>query len=223
MADIPYASEIQSFVMIVIIDLVMSGDNAIIIGMAAANLPPHLRRRAIVFGVVGATVLRIVFAAMVVQLLAIIGLTLAGGLLLLWVCWRMWRELRQAHKAKQAGEAEAAGAAGPSAAKAMARMPATTLRRAFVNIIVADVSMSLDNVLAVAGAARDHVGMLVFGLVLSIALMAVAANYIARLLDRYHWIAYLGLAIVAYVAVDMIWRGSFEIHEELNNVLAAPQ
>ncbi len=186
--------------MIIVIDIVMSGDNAIIIGMAAAGLPPELRRRAIVYGIAGAAVIRILFAATVLHLLAIIGLTLAGGLLLAWVCWRMWRDLRDRSAPAVDGD-RAAGDAKPT----------KTLRGAMINIIVADVSMSLDNVLAVAGAARDHVGMLVFGLVLSIALMAVAANYIAGLLERHKWIAYVGLVIIGYVAVDMIWRGTDEI------------
>ncbi len=186
--------------MIIVIDIVMSGDNAIIIGMAAAGLPPELRRRAIVYGIAGAAVIRILFAATVLQLLAIIGLTLAGGLLLAWVCWRMWRDLRDL-SAPAVNGGRTAGDAKPT----------KTLRGAMINIIVADVSMSLDYVLAVAGAARDHVGMLVFGLVLSIALMAVAANYIAGLLERHKWIAYVGLVIIGYVAVDMIWRGTDEI------------
>ena len=192
---------------IIAIDIVMSGDNAIIIGMAAAGLEPELRHRAIIYGIAGATVLRILFAAVAFQLLAIIGLTLAGGLLLAWVCWRMWRDLRK----PLAAVADEARQDGDPAAQNV--RPTKTLRGAMINIIVADVSMSLDNVLAVAGAARDHMGMLVFGLVLSIALMAVAANYIAGLLERHKWIAYVGLVIIVYVAVDMIWRGSDEIRD----------
>jgi YjbE family integral membrane protein len=192
-------SELQAFLSIVAIDIVMSGDNAIIIGMAAAGLPGHLRRRAIVIGIMAATVLRIAFAAVTVQLLQIVGLTLAGGLLLLWVCWKMWRELRS-------------GGHEPAPDAANARPAGTrSFRQALTMIVMADVSMSLDNVLAVAGAARDHVGILVFGLVLSIALMGVAANYVARLLARHHWIAYVGLLIVAYVAGQMIWDGSHEV------------
>ncbi len=191
--------------MIIVIDIVMSGDNAIIIGMAAAGLPPELRRRAIVYGIAGAAVIRILFAATVLYLLEIIGLTLAGGLLLVWVCWRMWRDLRDLSAARLK---DAPLNGDPAAHKVR---PTKTLRGAMINIIVADVSMSLDNVLAVAGAARDHLGMLVFGLVLSIALMAVAANYIAGMLERHKWIAYVGLVIIAYVAGDMIWRGTDEI------------
>jgi len=190
---------------IIAIDIVMSGDNAIIIGMAAAGLEPELRRRAIIYGIAGATVLRILFAAVTFQLLAIIGLTLAGGLLLAWVCWRMWRDLRN----PSPSVADDARQDGVPAAQNV--RPTKTLRSAMINIIVADVSMSLDNILAVAGAAGDHLGMLVFGLVLSIALMGLAATYIARLLERHKWIAYIGLVIVGYVAVDMIWRGTDEI------------
>ena len=194
---------------IIAIDIVMSGDNAIIIGMAAAGLEPELRRRAIVYGIAGAAVLRILFAVAVLHLLDILGLTLAGGLLLAWVCWRMWRDLRNPsapipNEARQDGD--------PAARNVR---PTKTLRGAMINIIVADVSMSLDNVLAVAGAARDHMGMLVFGLVLSIALMAVAANYIAGLLERHKWIAYVGLVIIVYVAGDMIWRGTHEIQTKV--------
>jgi YjbE family integral membrane protein len=201
--------EVTAFLMVVVIDLVMSGDNAIIIGMAANSLPKDLRRKAIIYGIMGATVLRIAFAATAVQLLQIIGLTLAGGLLLVWVCWRMWRELR---KGKTLAEMEAEAAANPEGAAAQTP---TTMRSALLNIIIADVSMSLDNVLAVAGAARDHMNILIFGLVLSIALMAVASTYIANLLDRYPWISYIGLAIILYVAGDMIWRGGFEVQSVL--------
>ncbi len=190
---------------IIAIDIVMSGDNAIIIGMAAAGLEPELRRRAIIYGIAGATVLRILFAAVAFQLLAIIGLTLAGGLLLAWVCWRMWRDLRNP-SVPMPDDARQDG--GPATRNVR---PTKTLRGAMINIIVADVSMSLDNILAVAGAAGDHLGLLIFGLILSIALMGVAATYIARLLERHMWIAYIGLVIVGYVAVDMIWRGTAEI------------
>ncbi len=194
--------DLQAFVSVIVIDLVMSGDNAIIIGLAAAGLAPRLKRRAIFYGIVGATVLRIFFASITFQLLSIIGLLLAGGILLLWVAYKMWREIR-------AGLTELPEAAG---AEAEAAAQGKTLRSAIISIVIADVSMSLDNVLAVAGAAHDHPGMLVFGLVLSIALMACAANMVANLLEKYHWLAYAGLAVVAYVALDMIWRGGHEVY-----------
>ncbi len=188
---------VVAFVQVVLIDLVMSGDNAIIIGLAVAGLPAENRTRIIFWGVVGATVLRMGFAAVTTELLEILGLTLAGGLLLLWVAWRMFRELR----AK--GRPENGNAAGVAAPK--------TPRQAMLQIIAADVSMSLDNVLAVAGAARDHEVVLWIGLGLSVVLMAVAANFIARILDRYHWVAWIGFAIILYVAGDMIWDGTHEV------------
>ncbi len=195
--------------MIIVIDVVMSGDNAIVIGMAVAGLPVAIRHRAIVIGIAGAALLRVAFALTAVQLLAIIGLTLAGGLLLLWVSYRMWREIAEGREARR-NHAEAQ--------HVEAKKPVKTLRQALVLIIVADVSMSLDNVLAVAGAARGHEAMLIFGLTLSIVLMAVASNYIARLLERYHWIAYVGLAIVAFVAFQMIWRGTVEVGGAIQRV-----
>jgi YjbE family integral membrane protein len=183
---------------VVLIDLVMSGDNAIIIGMAVAGLPRESRGRIIFWGVAGATVLRLGFALLATQLLQIIGLTLAGGLLLLWVAWRMFRELRL--KGRHKGRELDAAPARPK-----------TAGQAMLQIIAADLSMSLDNVLAVAGAARDHRTVLWLGLALSVLLMALASNLIARLLDRHHWVAWLGFAIVVYVALDMIWAGSHEV------------
>jgi YjbE family integral membrane protein len=189
---------LMTLLQVVMIDLVMSGDNAIIIGMAVAGLPKENRGRIIFWGIAGATVLRIGFALLTTQLLQIVGLTLAGGLLLLWVAWRMYRELRlSAHKETS----EIGGAA--KAPKSM--------RQAMLQIIAADVSMSLDNVLAVAGAARDHQNVLWFGLALSVLLMAVASNFIAKILDRYHWVAWIGFAIILYVAGDMIWDGTHEV------------
>ncbi|MBO89346.1 MAG: hypothetical protein CMP14_07485 [Rickettsiales bacterium] len=198
------ASQASAFIQIVLIDIVMSGDNAIIIGMAAAGLPPELRKKAIFWGIIGATVLRIFFAVIVVQLLAIIGIKVVGGLLLLWVCWRMWQEIRAGVTVEDMErEADEKAQKGPP----------KTMRMAMINIIVADATMSLDNVLAVAGAARDHLEMLIFGLVLSIALMALTANFIAKLLEKHSWLGYLGLAIIAYVAVQMLWQGSAEVYQ----------
>jgi YjbE family integral membrane protein len=191
---------------VILIDLVLAGDNAIVIGLAAAGLPKEQRSRAILIGIGAATLLRIVFAGLTTQLLQIVGLLLAGGLLLLWVCWKMWRELRaQAHHSVDDIEALANDE----------RAPRKTLAQATWQIIIADVSMSLDNVLAVAGAAREHPWVLVFGLLLSIAMMGVAASFIARLLQRHRWIAYVGLAVILYVAGDMIYRGFMEVQPQI--------
>jgi YjbE family integral membrane protein len=191
--------DLVAFVQIVLIDLTLSGDNAIIIGLAAAGLPAAQRRRAIAIGIVAATLLRVAFASVTYVLLEIVGLTLAGGILLLWVTHKMWRETRTG--ATSSHETSAEGDAPPP----------KSLRSAIISILVADVTMSLDNVLAVAGAAHGYPGMLIFGLALSIALMAVAANLVANLLERHRWLAYLGVAVVAYVALDMIWRGTSEV------------
>lgn len=195
------AAELSAFAQVILIDVILSGDNAIVIGMAVAGLPVAQRNKIIVYGILAATVLRILFASVAVQLLQIIGLTLAGGILLLWVAWKMWRELRaQAKAAKEGENGEVKEKPAPK-----------TQREAVMQIIVADLSMSIDNVLAVAGAAREHPYILGFGLVLSIALMAVASKAIARLLDRFHWIAYIGLIIIAYVALKMIWDGGLQV------------
>lgn len=201
---------------VIMIDLVLAGDNAIVIGLAAAGLPKEQRARAILIGIIAATVLRIGFAAATTQLLQIVGLLLAGGILLLWVCWKMWRELRE-QAAHDEAIAEAVMDADPTtepSPQAVARQP-KTFRAAFIQILIADLSMSLDNVLAVAGAAREHPAILVFGLLLSIALMGVAASYIARLLHKYRWIGYIGLAIVLYVALHMMWQGHQDIIRDL--------
>jgi YjbE family integral membrane protein len=188
---------------VVMIDLVLAGDNAIVIGLAASGLEAKLRGRAILIGIIAATVLRVVFAAFTIELLEIVGLLLAGGVLLLWVCWKMWRELRNSRPATSA-EVASGGILAPK-----------TLWQAAWQIIVADVSMSLDNVLAVAGAAREHPPALVFGLALSIVMMGVAASLIARLLERHRWITYIGLAVILYVAGDMIYRGFLEVRPYL--------
>lgn len=209
--DIFTAAGLTALMQVIAIDLVLAGDNAVVIGLAAAGLPKEQRNKAILIGIVAATVLRIAFASVTVQLLEIIGLLLVGGLLLLWVSWKMWRELRTSHAESQAAQ-EALANEDLDASGAIAEAaPRKTLRQAATQIIIADVSMSLDNVLAVAGAARDHPTVLIVGLVLSIALMGFAASFIARLLDRYRWIAYVGLLIILYVALDMIYRGSQEI------------
>ncbi|WP_119460072.1 TerC family protein [Rhodospirillaceae bacterium SYSU D60014] len=203
---------ISAFLQVIMIDLVLAGDNAIVIGLAAAGLPKEQRAKAILLGIIAATVLRIGFAAATTQLLQIVGLLLAGGILLLWVCWKMWRELREsAHEEQQAEEALANKDLNADGSIAGGAAPRKTLAQAAWQIIIADVSMSLDNVLAVAGAAREHPWVLVFGLGLSIALMGIAASFIARLLQRHRWIAYVGLAVILYVALEMIYRGTLEV------------
>lgn len=199
-------TDLSALVSVIIIDIVLAGDNAIVVGMAAAGLPPQTRRRVIVVGIAAATLLRIVFASVTVQLLAIIGLTLAGGLLLLWVAWKMYRDIRDGH-------------ISPDPLPADGLLPVDvppqrtkTMGHAMLQIVVADVSMSLDNVIAVAGIAHESPRwILVVGLVLSVALMGVAATYIARLLERFPWISWVGLGIITFVALRMIWDGSAEI------------
>lgn len=186
-------SALVAFVQVLTIDVMLAGDNAIVVGALAAGLPAAERRRVIMIGIGAALVLRIGFALAVAQLLQIVGLVLAGGLLLLWVAWRMWRELRRAGSEEAADHADIA--------------PARSFAGAAWAVAVADVSMSLDNVLAVAGAAREHPGILVVGLLLSVALMGIAANILARYIERYRWLAYLGLAVILYVAAKMVWEG----------------
>jgi YjbE family integral membrane protein len=189
-----------AFVQVLLIDLVLAGDNAIVVGALAAGLPPDQRRKVILIGVIAALVLRIAFALAVTQLLQIVGLILAGGLLLLWVAWKMWRELRTGH-GESPGSEEIVGDedSGLGAAKSFAG--------AAWGVAIADISMSLDNVLAVAGAAREHPGILIVGLVFAVLLMGIAANLIARYIERYRWIGYVGLIVILWVALKMIWDG----------------
>ena len=211
MSEIFSADVLTAFLQVVMIDLVLAGDNAIVIGLAAAGLPKEQRNKAILIGIVAATALRIVFAGLTTQLLQIVGLLLAGGILLLWVCWKMWRELRSTHAQRRAKDDREGPLKGPSRPA-----PRKTFAEAAWQIVIADVSMSLDNVLAVAGAAREHPIVLVFGLVLSIALMGLAASFIARLLQRHRWIAYVGLAVILYVALEMVYRGWLEVYPVIN-------
>jgi len=189
---------------VIIIDVVLAGDNAIIVGLAASRVKEELRSKVILWGIGGAVVLRIIFAALTTQLLAIVGLLLAGGLLLLWVCWKMYRELT--HKGeKRVGSHGVAVVSGKPVERTM------SFRAAVTQIIIADVSMSLDNVLAVAGAAKGDPTVLVIGLAIGVVLMAVAANYIADILSRYPWITWIGLLVILYVALDMVFDGFREI------------
>ena len=199
MDQISLTHDLAALAQVILIDVTLAGDNAIVVGMAVAGLPDRQKRPAIILGILGATVIRIALGAIALQLLAVIGLLLAGGLLLLWVCWKMFRELRQAH-----------GHAGANVAQRK------TLRQAMTQIILADLSMSLDNVLAVAGAANGSTWVLGLGLLLSVVLMGVAANLLARVLERMRWLAWAGLLIVLYVAVTMIWYGAFEVADAVS-------
>ena len=202
-----WAAEFAALLQVLLIDVALAGDNAIVVGMAAAGVDPAIRSRVIFWGIAGAVVLRIGLALIAVQLLAVVGLTLAGGLLLLYVCYKMFREIKEGNQ-------------DPDALTVDQSLPRKTFGQALFQIMLADVSMSLDNVLAVAGAAREHPMVLVFGLALSIALMGVAATFIARLLQNHRWIAYVGLAIILYVAGDMIYRGFREVYPYATAYLA---
>lgn len=208
-----FASQATALGQVVMMDLVLAGDNAVAVGLAAAALPQELRKKAILIGLVAAVVMRIGFALVTSWLLGIVGLLLAGGLLLLWVCWKMWRELREQATHDQAEAEKELELAlsiehgkGPSPEEL--GLKRKTFGAALVQIMIADITMSLDNVLAVAGAAHEHPWIMVFGLILSIGLMGVAATYIAKLLHRYRWIGYIGLIIVLYVALHMVWDGA---------------
>jgi YjbE family integral membrane protein len=202
---------LTAFIEILLIDLVLAGDNAIVVGALAAGLPADQRKKVIMIGVAAALVLRIAFALVVSQLLGIVGLVLAGGLLLLWVAWRMYRELR--HAGESVGSPEISGDehSGLRSAKSFAS--------AAWGVALADVSMSLDNVLAVAGAARDHPNILIIGLALSVILMGVASNMIAKYIERYRWIGWFGLIVIVWVACKMIWDGVHDIHPHLTSLI----
>ena len=215
-----FTSQLVALGQVLMIDLVLAGDNAVAVGLAAAALPVEQRRRAILVGLAAAVIMRIGFALITVQLLAIVGLLLAGGFLLLWVCWKMWRELQEQRTHDQAESTEEMERAlsiergeGPSPEELGIKRK--TFGAALLQIMIADLTMSLDNVLAVAGAAHEHPWIMVFGLVLSIALMGVAATFIARLLNRHRWIAYVGLVIVVFVALRMIYDGSYDVFLDL--------
>jgi YjbE family integral membrane protein len=189
-----------AFLQVLAIDLVLAGDNAIVVGALAAGLPAEQRKKVILIGIIAALVLRIAFALVVTQLMAIVGLIFIGGLLLVWVAWKMWRDLRD-HSGESPGSPEIAGDEDSGL------RPAKSFASAAWAVAVADVSMSLDNVLAVAGAARDHPGIMIVGLIVAVALMGIAANIIAQYIERYKWIAYVGLAVIVYVAGKMIYDG----------------
>ena len=194
----------SAFLQVLMIDVVLAGDNAIVVGALAAGLPADQRKKVIAIGVIAALVLRIGFALMVTWLLGIVGLIFAGGLLLLWVAWKMYREIRGGEQSPGSPEIEGDEHSGVKPAKSFAG--------AAISVAVADISMSIDNVLGVAGAAREHPGILIVGLVFAVALMGVAANFIARYIERYRWIAWVGLVVILYVAVKMIYEGWVDPH-----------
>lgn len=209
MLDFISAAELADLGQVIMIDLVLAGDNAIAVGMAAAGLPAHQRGKVILIGIIAATLLRIGFALGTTFLLNVFGLLIAGGLLLLWVSWRLWRELREGAHAEQAQGEEALEGGAVAGAKPK------TFAQAALQIVAADVSMSLDNVLAVAGAAHEHPWVLVVGLVLSVALMGTAAILVARILQKYRWIAYVGVLLIFYISLEMIWTGGSASLEEM--------
>jgi YjbE family integral membrane protein len=203
-----YYPDLIALAQIIMIDVVLAGDNAIVVGLAASRVAPQLRARVIFWGIAGAVVLRIVFAAVTSQLLAIVGLTLAGGLLLLWVCWKMYREVVGA---PPIAHSLGAAATAPHHADGSGQVRTMSFWAALGQIIVADVSMSLDNVLAVAGAAKGNTWVLVVGLAIAVVMMAIAASYIAKLLSRFPWITWIGLVVILYVALEMVWSGGYEV------------
>lgn len=202
-SNIGEPAAMSAFLQVLLIDLVLAGDNAIVVGALAAGLPADQRKKVILIGVIAALVLRIAFALIVSQLLQIVGLILAGGLLLLWVAWKMWRELH--HGQESSGSPEIVGD------EHSGMRPAKSFAGAAWAVAVADVSMSLDNVLAVAGAAREHPGILIVGLIFAVALMGLAANVIAKYIERYRWIGYIGLVVIVWVAGKMIWDGAHDV------------
>jgi YjbE family integral membrane protein len=214
MTEIVTGHAVAALIQVVMIDLVLAGDNAVVIGLAAAGL--QQRKRAITIGILVATILRILCASIATQLLQVVGLSLAGGILLLWVCWKMWHEIKTADQDR--GHEILVDYALEHDGTLAGLVRRKTLSQAALQIAVADVSMSLDNVLALAGAAREHPFILVFGLLLSITLMGVAADWISRLLQKHRWIAYLGLAIILYVAGEMVHRGAHELEPVINAV-----
>lgn len=210
MFDPETLSQMTALLTVIGIDIVLAGDNAVVVAMAAAGLSKELRAKAIMIGIVAAMLMRIIFALVAAELLSIVGLLALGGVLLLWVAWKLWRELRE-HQTSPNGPQLSDSSDEEQSDLADKKLPQKTLRQAVIQILVADLTMSLDNVLAVAGAAHDHPYIMAFGLFLSVALMGLAATWIARLLERNRWIAYVGLLLILYVALRMIWDGGIAI------------
>jgi len=207
---VEFSSEIWAGIQVVFINVVLSGDNAIVVAMAAAGAPAAIRSKVIFYGIGAAVVMRIILSLLAAKFLGVVGILLAGGLLLLWVCWKLYREIAQSNAEHEASEALSHVGEAEVAAEST-----KTLTEAMWQILVADLSMSLDNVLAIAGAAREHPWIMTGGLILSVGLMAVAATFIARLLDKYRWLAWVGLVVILYVALAMIWEGGWEVEESI--------
>lgn len=202
--------EISALLQVIVVDLVLAGDNAIVVGMVVAGLPKHQRPKAMLIGIAAAALMRIGLAVFTLRLLEIIGLMLAGGLLLLWVCWKLWREIQEQRRLRKNQGTDRSDTESA---------PSKSMGQAIFQIVLADISMSLDNVLAVAGVARHHTWVLIVGLTLSVAFMAFAATVISKLLQRHHWIAYIGLALIFYVSCAMIWDGAHDVIEASHGLL----
>ena len=211
MFDAEMMSQLTALLTVIGIDIVLAGDNAVVVGMAAAGLPKELRAKAIMIGIIAAMVMRIGFSIVAAEMMGIVGLMAAGGVLLLWVSWKLYREIRESAAERAAAAYGEDGNLLDEDVVDAQETSTKTLRQAVIQILVADLTMSLDNVLAVAGAARDHTAILVFGLILSVALMGIAATWIAKLLNRHGWIAYVGLVLIVYVALHMIWDGAYQV------------
>ena len=218
MTEIITSEALAALLQVVMIDLVLAGDNAVVVGLAAAGLAPEQRKRAIILGIVAATVLRIILATVATQLLQVLGLLLAGGILLLWVCWKMWRELGTTSRDQREADEMLVDSDPRHDGTVAGHLRRKSFSQAALQIVVADVSMSLDNVLAVAGAAREHPFILAFGLLLSVTLMGIGANVVGRLLQQHRWMAYFGLAIILYVACEMIYRGAHELKPVIGTI-----
>jgi YjbE family integral membrane protein len=216
MSEVITGETLAALLQVVMIDLVLAGDNALVIGLAAADLAPEQRKRAIIVGIIVATVLRIILAGIATQMLQVLGLLLAGGILLLWVCWKIWRELRTASQDQQ--DTDETPVDRDLMLDGTVAGPRKSFSQSALQIVAADVSMSLDNVLAVAGAAREHPLVLAFGLLLSVTLMGIGANLLGRLLQKHRWMAYVGLAIILYVAGEMIYRGAHELQPAIRAI-----
>ena len=196
--------QFSALIQVILVDLVLAGDNVIVIGLVASAFPREIRRRIIIFGLLFAAVARICFTVIAAELLQFSGIMLVGGLLLLWVCWSLWRDVWRTKQSQ-------------NSSNYVAKVAPSSIKRAALQIVLADLSMSLDNILAVAAIARDHLVVLAIGLVLSIAFMAISADFVSRILGRYRWVAFLGVAVIFYVALSMIWIGMADLAPHISS------